>query len=61
MSEKKARRFIRFTGFSTEAEIAAYCAREGITNYVTYTGDDGLVRGSGEIPETSANRQGKQP
>lgn len=56
------RRFIRFAGFQTHDEVHAYCQRERITDYLVWTGADGIVRGSGELPSTEAtNKQIKEP
>jgi hypothetical protein len=52
----KVRRFIRFAGFETEGEVHDYCKREGITVYKVWTGEDGIVRGSGELPDGNPKR-----
>lgn len=60
MSDRpKVRHFIRFAGFETPDEIHAYCEREGIRNYTVWTGADGIVRGSGELPHGNYKRAEK--
>ena len=50
-TRKSTRYFIRFAGFETEDEVRSYCKHNQITDYHVWTGPDGIVRGSGELPD----------
>lgn len=45
------RRFIRFRTFERAEDIIAWCEREGVGDVVVYRHEDGLFRGSAELPE----------